>query len=477
MTAFFFEREFCNNPFVESLLSNAELSKLDAWTEIRGIIKGHLDENWCYASPISYTKLESKSIQFFVKHNILAPVDKNKQAYRLGENVSYKAIYQKTQDLLNENSSQSSKQILRDADKLDKHFYSFCHEHERKELSLEEYLALSDEYCAFNADNRKVIYSIYERYRKWLDENHYYDDNDLARAYGKSYGEIEALLKELQTQAEVNEDRIEVVLTQIEKNISVQKVINRTMEKTVESFLQASSRVTTILESAKSAIQSANKDSQVMIGEAKNIVTSLEKHNQAINDMGSSLKRVEKELSAHPNLGDIASKIQRSLAAMGDVQELELVASNMEKQHEQTETATERMQAALKNEIKEGYENLTKALEEHYNQVRRDNEHLSLEIRELKELLPKNSREETIKEDGGQTTNNPISTIRNLFDNNRTGKPLKVKRVLGKLWSENYYFLVDKIDGDRAIGQTFDGTTYKERWYPANTEEYIVHLD
>ena len=43
------------------------------------------------------------------------------------------------------------------------------------------YYEIADKYCKYDIDDRKQIYSIAEKYNWWLEQNRYYDDNDLAR--------------------------------------------------------------------------------------------------------------------------------------------------------------------------------------------------------------------------------------------------------------------------------------------------------
>ena len=49
------------------------------------------------------------------------------------------------------------------------------------DLLEEEYINLSDELTMAEKEKRKDVYSIYLKYKKWLQDYKYYDDNDLAR--------------------------------------------------------------------------------------------------------------------------------------------------------------------------------------------------------------------------------------------------------------------------------------------------------
>lgn len=56
-------------------LAKDNIDILAVWSEIRGIIKGHLDENWGWSSPISRTKLQDAGIRFLSHHDLIKAYD------------------------------------------------------------------------------------------------------------------------------------------------------------------------------------------------------------------------------------------------------------------------------------------------------------------------------------------------------------------------------------------------------------------
>lgn len=51
----------------------------------------------------------------------------------------------------------------------------------RSLIDRDVYYGITDKYCKFDIEDRKHIYNIAEKYNSWLEQNKYYDDNDLAR--------------------------------------------------------------------------------------------------------------------------------------------------------------------------------------------------------------------------------------------------------------------------------------------------------
>ncbi len=180
-----FEAIFCDeNEYAGKLrdLRALGITPLDAWAEIRGILKGHLSEEWEWNNPIPNSFLADDEIQFFQKNGLIESIDASFKQYRKrNPNVM---LLKEVSDLLEHGTvrSESKCQQLRDAaQRIDNHFATF--DKGKRMLSWEEYLELDEEYSIYPADTRKRLYELCECYDAWLQKKDYYDDNDLARDY------------------------------------------------------------------------------------------------------------------------------------------------------------------------------------------------------------------------------------------------------------------------------------------------------
>ena len=160
-------------------LAKDNIDILAVWSEIRGIIKGHLDENWGWSSPISRTKLQDAGIRFLSHHDLIKAYDSAHKWYVKVNEVE--PISEWVECMLEEeNLSVGEKQkILASAKTIDSHFSEF--DSSKRMLNLEEYLVLNSEYSVYDKAQRTVIHELCVLYDNWLVENKLYDDNDLAR--------------------------------------------------------------------------------------------------------------------------------------------------------------------------------------------------------------------------------------------------------------------------------------------------------
>lgn len=160
-------------------LAKDNIDALAVWSEIRGIIKGHLDESWGWSSPISRTKLQDAGIRFLSHHDLIKAYDSAHKWYVKVNEVE--PISEWVECLLEgENLSVGEKQkILASAKIIDSHFSAF--DSSKRMLNLEEYLVLNSEYSVYDKAQRTVIHELCALYDNWLVENKLYDDNDLAR--------------------------------------------------------------------------------------------------------------------------------------------------------------------------------------------------------------------------------------------------------------------------------------------------------
>lgn len=160
-------------------LAKDNIDIMAVWSEIRGIIKGHLDENWGWSSPISRTKLQDAGIRFLSHHDRIKAYDSAHKWYVKVNEVE--PISEWVECMLEEeNLSVGEKQkILASAKIIDSHFSEF--DSSKRMLNLEEYLVLNSEYSVYDKAQRTVIHELCVLYDNWLVENKLYDDNDLAR--------------------------------------------------------------------------------------------------------------------------------------------------------------------------------------------------------------------------------------------------------------------------------------------------------
>lgn len=160
-------------------LAKDNIDALAVWSEIRGIIKGHLDESWGWSLPISRTMLQDAGIRFLSHHDLIKAYDSAHKRYvKVNE---AEPISERVECMLEEeNLSVGEKQkILASAKIIDSHFSAF--DSSKRMLNREEYLVLNSEYSVYDKAQRKVIHELCELYDTWLVENKLYDDNDLAR--------------------------------------------------------------------------------------------------------------------------------------------------------------------------------------------------------------------------------------------------------------------------------------------------------
>ena len=160
-------------------LAKDNIDILAVWSEIRGIIKGHLDENWGWSSPLSRTELQDAGIRFLSHHDLIKAYDSAHKWYVKVNEVEPISEWVERR-LEEENLSVGEKQkILASAKKIDSHFSKF--DSSKRMLNLEEYLVLNSEYSVYDKAQRTVIHELCVLYDNWLVENKLYDDNDLAR--------------------------------------------------------------------------------------------------------------------------------------------------------------------------------------------------------------------------------------------------------------------------------------------------------
>jgi Holliday junction resolvase RusA-like endonuclease len=146
-------------------------SAIDVWTEIRGVIKGRMDEDWRYIGSFQQRDY-SKAIPFIEKH--IAQQGSREfvpdKTYSKGANEWDKSISK---------AKKENEQAAEELAKL-KLRYQFGFDKEKKHLAYDEYLKLGEEFSPYDEAEKLEIFGIFMDYQNWLAQNGCYDDNDLA---------------------------------------------------------------------------------------------------------------------------------------------------------------------------------------------------------------------------------------------------------------------------------------------------------
>lgn len=151
-------------------LQNQEISYDNVWTEIRGTIKGGM-QNWTRVSPMNQDEV-SVSISNLVKEHYIERLENNKKCFVLTESVVKTTDRMKRQKDMLPSDKTALTEIL--------HYYSTFHA-DLKAIDDSYYLSIKDENSLLSVEQRKLILEVYHEYERYLDDNHLYDENDLIR--------------------------------------------------------------------------------------------------------------------------------------------------------------------------------------------------------------------------------------------------------------------------------------------------------
>lgn len=161
--------KFINDYNYKDLLRKRKLSILDVWTEIRGVIKGGLNNDFCRVAYFNQQEVGSHITQILEEYNCIKRREDNKKLFSLDleliEQIDFKSI-------LDMNTFSQIKKMIHLAKSID---------YKIRMLSKEEYLDLSGDNTIVSTDKREIIYDICENYDKWLIRFGKYDENDLVR--------------------------------------------------------------------------------------------------------------------------------------------------------------------------------------------------------------------------------------------------------------------------------------------------------
>lgn len=163
-----FKRFIYENNY-KCVLNNNKLSIIDVWTEIRGVIKGGLNNDFRRVTYFNQQKVGACITEILEENNCIKRRDNNKKLFSL--NLDFIELIDFGSMVDRDTFSQIEEMI-----KLSKSI-----DHKIRMLSKEEYLNLSDDNTIVSKDKREIIYGICENYDKWLIRFGKYDENDLVR--------------------------------------------------------------------------------------------------------------------------------------------------------------------------------------------------------------------------------------------------------------------------------------------------------
>lgn len=161
-----------NDRNVQHVLKKYNLTPIDLWTEIRGVIKGGTKSDWTRTKLLDSTKLESEFVEPFRALDRKGLIKRNDTNQRLFElNPKWKSMDFGQYDLPDDATDFLNYLI--------DYFASF--DTSKTEMSFDDYKALNEEVSMVELSARKdIYYKCYEEYKKWLELHGYFDDNDLA---------------------------------------------------------------------------------------------------------------------------------------------------------------------------------------------------------------------------------------------------------------------------------------------------------
>ncbi|SHF12441.1 UvrD-helicase domain-containing protein [Caloramator proteoclasticus] len=161
-----FEKWYTNN--VVKYTKNY-IHPIDFWTELKGVIKGIMGINWNRDGIIPKDILKKETMETLISDGFIS---KNNNVYKINES-SIQEIIQHYCD-----KGYKNQELIQEIEKLRNYFlnYNFID----KMIKRETYLSLPADYSIFNEDEKNYIYDLSLKYQAWLDENGYYDENDLA---------------------------------------------------------------------------------------------------------------------------------------------------------------------------------------------------------------------------------------------------------------------------------------------------------
>jgi len=161
--------DFLEESKLQSVLKKNDISEYALWAEIRGTIKGSLDENWCRYKSFNQADFPGSFINILKTNELISQNTDDPRHFRIRkpENLKYELSLFK-----NKNDTDCFHKIEKMVSSVNP---------DEPLLPYEDYLKITEENSTLNKTQREVAYDIAGRYQKWLTKNGRYDDNDLIR--------------------------------------------------------------------------------------------------------------------------------------------------------------------------------------------------------------------------------------------------------------------------------------------------------
>lgn len=167
----FLNKFFSVNIDLYKKCEKVSIDPMDVWTEIRGVIKGSMNPSWGRNCPQKQDKY-GRNVENLVAKGYFKRCKDDLRLFILADDIN--ALIAKAKD--DNGLSKDEKETLRKAFEYFKDLDPF-----KVELTKEEYLDLRDENSTIDYSKRSYVYEIYEKYKQFLLENEFFDDNDIAR--------------------------------------------------------------------------------------------------------------------------------------------------------------------------------------------------------------------------------------------------------------------------------------------------------
>ena len=159
--------EFIKEANLGNLLSKNNIQEYDLWAEIRGTIKGGLDTNWARYQAFSQKDFSGPFIHKLEKHKLIERLPSDSRLFKVADLLAYNDVLL---DFCNSEEAEVYKQILSKITSVASDIPL---------LPYSDYEKISEENSTLDFEQRKLAYSIAEKYQAWLKKNKYFDDNDL----------------------------------------------------------------------------------------------------------------------------------------------------------------------------------------------------------------------------------------------------------------------------------------------------------
>lgn len=176
-----YTREFIafveSEPRILELCQKNDLSPIDVWTEIRGIIKGGMSAEWARAGSMSQQEFNG-SINTLIDRGYFIRTEEDKKRIRLacGTVADTRRKMSKDEDLKDIEKENLTLAM--------KHFSEF--DPDVRYILKDEYIDISDELSSVEKNKRAVVWEIFIQYDKYRISNSLYDENDIARMMFKN---------------------------------------------------------------------------------------------------------------------------------------------------------------------------------------------------------------------------------------------------------------------------------------------------